>query len=127
MITNNKKERITSQKKIILDYLRSVDTHPSAKGVYLAVKKKLPRISMATVYRVLKKLEERGEIQEINCDVSRYDGDNSFHIHFICEKCRKVFDIPEDDDLLKKKRTKVGEIKNYKVYFYGICKKCQKK
>jgi len=127
MITNNKKERITCQKKVILDYLKSVDIHPSTKEVYSAVKKKLSRISIATVYRILQNLKEKGEIQEINCEVSHYDGDNSFHTHFVCEKCGKIFDIPEKEDFLRKKKVKIGKIKNYKIYFYGICKKCQKK
>jgi len=121
MITN--KERTTRQKKVILNYLKSVKTHPSAKDVHLAVKKKLPKISLGTVYRVLKSLEKKGEIQELACNVSHFDGDTSFHSHFICEKCGKIYDIFNKNFF--KKNLKVGEIKNYKVYFYGICKKCK--
>jgi len=124
MITNNKQERVTSQKKIILDFLKSVKTHPSTEEVYLAVKKKLPRISLGTVYRNLKDLKEKGEIQEVFSGVSHYDGDMSPHAHFICEKCDKIFDIFEKIDVPKK--TKVGKIKNYQVYYYGFCKKCKK-
>ena len=46
MITKKQRERITSQKKIILDYLKEVNTHPSAEDIYLKVRKRLPRISL---------------------------------------------------------------------------------
>ena len=125
MITNIQKERITSQRKIILDYLKSVKTHPSVEEVYLAVRKKLPQISLGTVYRNLNILKEKGQIQEIFCEVSHFDGDISPHSHFVCEHCGGIFDIFEKFNFPKK--TKVGKIKNYKVYYYGLCKKCQNK
>lgn len=129
MFTNEKqvkiRERITSQKKIILDYLKKTRNHPSAKTVYSAVREKLPRISMGTVYRILNDLKKRGEIQEIPQEVARYDGDVSSHIHFICENCDNIFDIYDKCEFLKRKKIKVGKIKKYQVYFYGNCKNCQ--
>lgn len=127
MITDNKKERTTSQKKVIFDYLKSVSTHPSAKQVYSAVKKKLPQISLGTVYRILENLKEKGEIQEVICEESHYDGCAKPHVHFVCEKCKNIFDIWEKIDILKNKKIKVGKVKKYQIYIYGICKKCQKK
>lgn len=118
-------ERTTSQKEIILDYLKNVKIHPSAETVYSAVKKKLPRISRGTVYRVLKNLKNKGKIQEIPAEVSRYDGDISPHAHFFCECCQKIFDVFEKCGILQHKKTKVGKIKNYQIYFYGCCKKCR--
>ncbi len=125
MITN-KKERLTNQKRVILEYLKSVKTHPSAKEVYFEVKKKLPQISLGTVYRVLNQLKEKGEVREILTEVSHFDGDTSFHSHFICEKCKKIFDVFEEIPELKNKKLKVGKIKDYQIIFYGFCKKCKK-
>jgi Fe2+ or Zn2+ uptake regulation protein len=130
MITKNKTERITNQKKVILDYLKSVKIHPDAEKVYFEVKKKLPRISLGTVYRILNNLSEKKEIRKIPAEISRFDGDISSHAHYICEKCHAVFDIfniCKDCRILKNKKTKVGKIENYQIYFYGICKKCSKK
>jgi Fe2+ or Zn2+ uptake regulation protein len=125
MITN-KRERLTNQKRVILEYLKSVKTHPSAKEVYSAVKKKLPQISLGTVYRILNQLKERGEVKEISTEVSHFNGDTSPHIHFICQKCKKIFDVFEEVPDLKNKKLKVGKIKDYQITFYGICKKCKK-
>ncbi len=127
MITNkkkSKKERITSQKKIILGYLKSAKTHPSAEIVFKEVRKKLPRISLGTIYRILKNLKEKGEILEIPSDISRYDGNISAHSHFFCQSCGKIFDVFDKAPILKVGKLKVGKIKSYQVYFYGKCKNC---
>jgi len=118
-------ERLTCQKQIILDYLKSVHTHPSAEAVYKEVKKKLPRISRATVYRILNNLKNKGKVQEICADVSHYDGEVSMHAHFICNNCQKIFDVPGQCNLIKKTKTKIGKINKCQIFFYGICKKCQ--
>lgn len=131
MEKNIKKERLTSQKKFVFDYLKSVKSHPSAEKIYLEVRKKLPRISRGTVYRILKNLKEKERIQEISCrvcnKVCRYDGDTSLHSHFFCSKCKNVYDIFEKIDIKKHEKLKVGKINNYLISYYGICKNCQKK
>jgi Fe2+ or Zn2+ uptake regulation protein len=123
-------ERMTSQKEIILDYIRNTKSHPSAKKVYTEIKRFLPRISYGTVYRILNNLKEKGEVQEISTkDITFFDGDLSNHSHFICQSCAKVFDIFDECSkcsIIKNKKLKVGKINSYRIYFYGICKKCQK-
>lgn len=119
---------ITSQRKIISDYLKNITSHPSAEKIYLEVRKILPRISKGTVYRNLKTMKKDGEIQEISVGESRYDGDASSHAHYICQKCGRIFDIFEDCrdcKILKHKKTKVGKINQYQINFYGYCKYCQ--
>ncbi len=119
---------ITSQRKIIFDYLKNTTSHPSSEEIYFEARKRLPRISKGTVYRNLKALKENGEIQEISIkNESRYDGDISSHAHYICQKCGRIFDIFEDCrdcKILKHKEIRVGKINQYQINFYGICKKC---
>lgn len=125
----NKKERLTNQKKIIIDYLRSAKTHPSAKEVFRAVRKKLPHLSLGTVYRILNRLKEKAEILEIPEKVRRYDGQTKTHGHFICQRCSKIFDVmikSKDWQFTKIKKTKFGKAEKYIVYFYGLCRDCQK-
>lgn len=123
-------ERITNQKQLILDYIRSVHSHPTVEEIYLAVKKKLPRISIGTVYRNLEKFVKDEIILEIKGDIKRFDGDISEHQHFICDRCENVFDIFENKNILNKniikKISQIGTIKKYDFYIYGVCKKCQK-
>lgn len=129
-ITKNKerKIRITSQQRIILDYLKGVKSHPYAEIIYEEVKKKLPQISLGTVYRNLNMLKERGEIQEIKSRIARYDADISRHAHYICENCEMIYDIFEkivEEENIKNKMIKFGEVKSFQLYLYGVCNNCK--
>jgi len=59
-------------------------------------------------------------------EVSHFDGDLTPHSHFVCQKCKKIFDVFEEIPELKNKKLKVGEIKDYQIIFYGLCQKCKK-
>ena len=61
--------RMTRQRKVILEELCKVDTHPSADEVYALVRKRLPRISLGTVYRNLEILAESGDIQKTRTEL----------------------------------------------------------
>jgi len=123
-------QRLTNQKQVILDYVQSVYSHPTAEEVYLAVKRKLPRISLGTVYRNLENFAEEGTILELRGRIKRYDGNTSNHQHFICTNCDHIFDIFEksiDLNKIRKKIYKIGRIKRYDFYIYGICRSCHSK
>ena len=51
--------KYSKQREIIIDYLKSVKTHPTAETVYEEVKKEDKKISLGTVYRNLDKLSDR--------------------------------------------------------------------
>ena len=118
--------RITSQRQIILDYLQSVKTHPSAETIYAAVRKKMPRISLGTVYRNLENLVSEGLILQIDTEIKRFDGFTHDHHHFICKKCNKIFDVDSNMPLsvLKRKFARFGKVEKCQVYCQGICRKC---
>ena len=122
MISN--RERLTNQRKIILDYLRSVRSHPTAEEVWQAVREKLPQISLATVYRSLEWLKEKGQVRELEGRVARYDADLSSHLHFVCRQCGRVFDVWRRPAVIKRRRLKVGWVEEQRVYLYGICSRC---
>jgi Fur family transcriptional regulator, peroxide stress response regulator len=88
------KRRQTSQKHEILNYLSSVKTHPKAEIVYKGVKERLPKITLATVYRNLNLLAEEGKILrlEINKEY-HYDADITSHQHFVCLDTGKIYDL----------------------------------
>lgn len=125
---NNQINRETRQKTVILDYLRNVKTHPTAEAVYLVLKKEIPRLSLGTVYRNLENFKKQGLIKEINFGGrKRFDGDISFHSHFICEKCLKIkdlfFSLPgEALKQIKKENVSIGEID---LKIKGRCKDCK--
>lgn len=119
-------ERETRQKKIVKKYLCSVQCHPSADKIYKNVKKKLPKISKATVYRILRNLSEKGEIQEIPTTKARWDYNAKPHPHFFCTKCNKMIDLDEPINIPQKRNLKAGKVENYRIVFCGTCNKCLK-
>lgn len=124
------KRRETKHREVILNVLRSVDSHPTADWIYDEVRKVIPRISKGTVYRNLKILCEKGEISELNLSgtVNRYEGRQDNHYHFRCEKCGRIcdLDIPVDHQLDKKVAEKTGfSVSYHQLEFRGLCNDCQ--
>lgn len=125
--------RNSKQRAIILEVLKSTKTHPTADWIYEKVRKRIPNISLGTVYRNLSVLKEMGKIMELNCGekCSRYDGNPENHYHFVCLKCGRVFDV-EGIDVNRKIDEEVSEKNGWEVFyhrmeFYGLCGECSKK
>ena len=126
------RSRKTVQKQIILDTLQSINTHPSVDELYAEIQKSHPSISKATVYRNMRQLAEKNVVLQIAVanDVVRYDGCTAFHHHFICNDCRRVFDIYIDHaDDSKQLGTIIQSKYRYKVdrcmtSFMGTCLEC---
>lgn len=74
---------MTRQRSVILEELRKVTTHPSADGIYEMVRKRLPRISLGTIYRNLEILFENGDIRRLDTGshLRRFDGRAEDHYH----------------------------------------------
>lgn len=121
-------ERITNQRKVILDYVARVKIHPTAEKIYQEAKRRLPQISLGTVYRGLEYLKEKGELREIATTTKRFDGDVTDHQHFVCQKCNQVFDVNIKIRPRIKKRTlgKFGLVNLIQLYIYGACNDCAK-
>ena len=56
--------RLTRPRRLILDVVRATDAHPTAAFVYQRVRRRLPRVSLATVYRNLRMLAAEGFLAE---------------------------------------------------------------
>ena len=123
------KYRMTKQKRVILDVLKATKSHPTADWVYDKVKKKIPNISLGTVYRNLNILKSQGEIIELcyGKGFSRYDGNSSEHYHFTCESCGKVLDVETliDKELDLDVTQRMGvKVDRHRLEFYGTCGDC---
>lgn len=121
----------SKQRDSIKAFLRTRKDHPTAETVYLNIRKEIPNISLATVYRNLSLLTELGEIQKISTaqGPDRFDGNAAPHNHFICQKCGSVLDLDMDsidkiNDIAG--RSFDGKICGHVTYFYGICPDCMK-
>ena len=127
-----KNRRITKQRQVILEELRKLNTHPSADEIYKVVRRRLPRISLGTVYRNLEILAQMGKIQklELSGSLKRYDWDTNKHYHIRCVCCDRVDNAPVaplnqlEDELYE---ATVFEIIGHNLEFTGLCPECSRK
>jgi len=120
------------QREIILETLQENVVHPTAEYLYPLVKEKDANISLATLYRNLNQLAQNGMIKKIDGleAASHFDHNTHEHYHFICNKCKKVFDIPSSvaPEIIKRIEEETGfRVKGCDIAVNGICKECKKK
>ena len=96
---------VTPQRLAVVQALLASENHPSADEICVAVRRKHPHVSSATVHRILEQFCEVGEARKVTLlhDIARYDGNVEPHHHVLCIRCRRVQDIeiPEVDKLLE--------------------------
>ena len=122
--------RKTKQREAILGVLKGTTSHPTADWVYEQVRREIPNISLGTVYRNLKLLQQEGKILglEFAATVTRFDGRTQNHYHFICQQCGLLFNLDEPVDTEHDERIaqKTGcDVFYHRSEFYGLCKDCQ--
>jgi len=129
-MTETSKRRNTVQRKIILDTLRPMRSHPTIEELYVEVAKQFPTISKTTLYRNLRILAVNGQVLRILLPdgLERYDGQIHNHYHFQCNKCELIFDVEIDylsniEDVVAKQYG--FEILGHDVIFKGFCKGCR--
>jgi Fur family peroxide stress response transcriptional regulator len=123
-------QRFTEQRATIYRYLAGTDVHPTADEVFLAVRRSLPEISLATVYKGLETLVGCGLAVKLTYadDSARYDGRTDPHHHARCVACDSVVDIPgeipdaEVEDL--RRRATGFTVTGYRLEFTGYCSTC---
>jgi Fe2+ or Zn2+ uptake regulation protein len=125
-----KKSRNTRQRTVILDILRQTRSHPSAEAIYREARKKLPNISLGTVYRNLGFLRDQGMVKEIRAAISagsRFEAAIPPHAHFHCCHCDLVVDIPLPETLYDfgwERSEHISSINELELHVIGACANC---
>ena len=127
--------RMTRQRQVILEELQKERAHPTADELFKSIRKRLPRISLATVYRNLKILCELDLLRRIDVPgfQSRYDAFLEPHHHIHCVKCGRVDDleccpvcaVAQASDQVAERTD--YEILGHHLEFIGVCPACKKK
>lgn len=122
----------THQRTEIYRELIDTQDHPNAETIYQNVKKRIPAISLDTVYRTLRLFEQKGIISRVSAagESMRFDGNTERHHHFICVECGKVRDFYSDEFnnlIAPPEVAKLGKIGSVHVEIRGVCNACQDK
>ena len=119
----------THQRQVLYRTLAASDEHLSPELLYDRVKKKIPAISLGTVYRNIRIFKDSGLLKEITPlhEPSRLDTNLTIHHHLVCRQCRSIVDIPGED--IEPLRFRSGlpagfQIESYEVEVFGFCSRC---
>ncbi|MDB4370272.1 transcriptional repressor [Akkermansiaceae bacterium] len=87
--------RMTRQRREVLAVILRDRDHPTANDVFFRAQKRMPTISLATVYNCLEALVTHNIVRQVNLEreSSRYCPNLSDHCHFQDEKSGKIHDV----------------------------------
>jgi len=122
---------MTVQRRVILEELRAVTTHPTADELFHRVRDRLPNISLGTVYRNLDVLVRNRQARRIENGGGqcRFDGDMDRHYHIRCVVCGRVDDVagPAPGGAMAPHVDAPGyEVTGFRLEYEGICASCRK-
>lgn len=122
--------RYTVQRAAVHRALGEMRSHPTADEIFTAVRRRIPDISLATVYKALETL--------VACDLAlklptgdrpaRYDGRTDAHDHLCCLGCGRVMDVEggaRADWMDSVDPPADFEICGYRLVLLGYCGDCR--
>lgn len=125
--------RMTSQRRLILETLESLTSHPTAEELYTLVVQRDPSLHLSTVYRTLRWLEGEGLVKSrIFSEEGRHErfdpANPKEHYHFFCTACKTVIEfdnllvntIKAQFELHSGAHVEIGS-----VVLYGLCRNCR--
>ena len=122
----------THQRQVVYEAVIASHGHHSPEQIYAAVRKRIPSISLATVYNNLRLFVERGLLREVSPHASTLlvDGNLEPHHHLVCSRCKSVQDIEGDFIDFKRLSPHVPhgfDLTQPVVEVFGLCRRCSAK
>lgn len=123
--------KLTHQRLEIFRELAATHEHPDAESLFRAVQKRMPTVSLDTVYRTLWMLHGLGLVTTLGPqrDGVRFDANLGQHHHYVCVRCGLVRDF-ESADLnrlpIPGAVKQLGSIAGAHVEVRGLCNTCLK-
>jgi Fe2+ or Zn2+ uptake regulation protein len=123
---------VTHQRQLVFEAVIASHGHYSPEDVYAVVRRRIPSISLATVYNNLRLFIERGLLREVTPHAStlRVDGNLQPHNHLVCIRCKSVQDIEGefvDFDRLSRQLPDGFDLSQPLIEVFGLCRRCRSK
>ena len=121
----------TFQRQVIYEAVVDSREHPTPELIYEQVRRRIPSISLGTIYKNVKTFLDSGVLKEVTLHHGslRLESNMTPHHHLVCSSCKAIFDIEES--AVKPVQLPTSElppgfsIKQCRVEFVGECKSCQ--
>lgn len=123
--------KLTHQRLEIFRELATSEEHPNSEALFQAVQRRMPTVSLDTVYRTLWMLHDLGLVATLGPrrDGVRFDANLDRHHHYICVRCGLVRDFKSQEfNGLRVPDTvrQLGSVEDAHVEVHGLCARCQK-
>jgi Fur family peroxide stress response transcriptional regulator len=128
-VCRNSGVKLTHQRMEIFREVAQTGEHPDAEKIFQGVRRRMPTVSMDTVYRTLWWLIDLGLITILGPprERARFDANLSRHHHFVCTQCgltRDFFSDELDSLELPDSVLSIGYAEKTQVEVKGLCLKC---
>lgn len=124
----------SKQREQVLDVFLKAEKHLTVDDLYELVRKKNPKIGLATVYRAMRVICTAGLARETDFGdgVRRFEHEyqHQHHDHLVCLKCGKITEVmsPEIEKLQERLAKKYSFTPlRHRMQIFGICRKCKRK
>ncbi len=121
-------QRLTAQRTAIHQVLATAGRPLLPHEVLEAAQAQVPGLSLATVYRNLKALQDDAEIRAVDLpgEAARYElASHGHHHHFQCRACARVFDVHACPGDLSRLAPPGFVVQDHELTLYGQCKDCR--
>ena len=123
---------VTHQRQVVYEAVIASNGHHPPETIYAAVRRRIPSISLATVYNNLRLFIACGLLREVTPHSStlRVDGNLEPHHHLVCSRCKSVYDIEGDFLDLKRlsRQLPAGfDLTEPLIEVFGLCRRCSAK
>lgn len=118
------------KRNAILACLCGTEQHPCAEWIYNQLKPEYPDLSLGTVYRNLILFKQQGKIASLGVinGTERFDGCTTPHVHFICQQCGRIQDLPgmeiSPELAAQAEQQSGGTVSHCQLSFLGRCRDC---
>jgi Fur family peroxide stress response transcriptional regulator len=121
--------KLTHQRLEIYRELVISTDHPTAETLYQGLIRRIPTLSLDTIYRTLATFARHGLVHKVETGESqaRFEVITERHDHLICRHCFEIrdFNCPSMDEVALPEELRTwGQIENKNVVAYGVCRKC---
>ena len=121
----------TRQRTLIVDTFLALQGHLSVEEVWNKVREQDAKVSVATVYRTMKLLNECGlaHARNFGDGQTRYEAaaGREHHDHLICTRCGTIVEFENDriEAMQEAVARKHGfAVTSHKMELYGLCQNC---
>ena len=123
---------VTHQRQVLYQVMQETDGHPSPEEIYAKIKRRIPAISLATVYKNIHLFVESGVLREVSLHHGsrRVEMNQSAHHHMVCSRCKSICDVDGEELGLPAERKMLPGgflVERYAVDVIGVCSRCQSK